>query len=199
MNPYKWLSREEWAYRQQHPYWDCETGCPFADKYKHRLSDYATPREVETLVAGLKDNYRDCGRRMKEAKQLAGYLNQQPGEIDTEHWHRIQALPKEEQDKVHAVNELRWARKGINEVLAHIREDSLPNLFGHYHPLSEETKALLAPFKERYDTARKAAEAEWQRECEQIPVDDAAWEQELRRRKSIDEYFARSPIIKGVA
>jgi len=51
-----WPSREEWAYRRQHPYWDSETGCPFDDKYGHRLSDYATAEEIAALIAAMKES-----------------------------------------------------------------------------------------------------------------------------------------------
>jgi hypothetical protein len=166
---YNWPSREEWADRRRHPYWDCETGCPFDDKFKHRLSDYATREEITALVTALNNLYRDKGRELRVANQRA----------------KERGLPKESRSW-----ELQEERHSINKTLAHIREDGSASFLSPRVRDFAEAKALLEPFQERYDAAYKAAEAQWERECEQIPVDDAAWEQELERRRQLDDYFA---------
>jgi hypothetical protein len=83
-----WPTREQWAYRQQHPYWDGETGCPFAGKYSHRLSDYATAEEIAALTAALKDLYRELGRDLRTANLQAASLKRQPGESSAAQYQR---------------------------------------------------------------------------------------------------------------
>jgi len=77
---------------------------------------------------------------------------------------------------------LRRDRGDINrEILPYLRKDSFPRFQIHV----PEAETLFAPFQERYDAARETARAEWERECEQICIDDAAWEEELRWRAEI--------------
>jgi hypothetical protein len=127
--PFEWPSREQWAKQHQHPYWDYETGCPFANKFGHHLSDHAASEEVTAL------------------------------------------------------------RSEINDLLTRIRDDAIPNGTRGGSLMFERTRELVAPFVARYDAAFEAARESWWQECAQIPVDDAAWESELRRRASIDREY----------
>jgi hypothetical protein len=183
--PLSWSTREEWAYRIQHPYWDYETGCPFADKYGHCLSDYATPHEVAVLTAELKSLYRELGRKLREAKLRAGLLLQQPGESNASWYERFRALSKADKERASAPLELQRDRRQINDLLKRIADDAIPHStkFGTVWGKAGE---LVAPFAQRYDAAFKAAHEQWEQECLQIPVDDAAWEKELQRREEIE-------------
>jgi hypothetical protein len=185
-----WPSREEWADRRRHPYWDGETGCPFADKFGHRLSDYATTEEIAALIATLKNLYRDMGREMRTAKQLAAERGL-PSD-----WLSFRHLPEAEQEIAARPETLKYERHDINRLLAVIRDDAydaFPPQFGYS---GDAARALMQPFVDRHDAAFKTALAEWEREREQISVDDAAWAEELERRRDIDAYLTndwRSP------
>jgi hypothetical protein len=48
---------------------------------------------------------------------------------------------------------------------------------------------LVAPFVERHDAGLRARG--WEQECLQRPIDDAAWEKELKRRRDIEPWRAR--------
>jgi hypothetical protein len=180
---WEWPSRERWAYSRQHPYWDSETGCPFADKFGHRLSNYATAEEIAALITAMKELWRDYGRKLREAKRAAGPLCQQSGERNWNFYRRCKAMSEADRELVSELDCLRRNRSDINcEILPYLQEDSFPR-FQIYVP---EAKELFAPFEQRRDAAFKAARAEWERECEQIPIDDTAWEQELQRRAAFD-------------
>jgi hypothetical protein len=178
MTQHNWPLREEWAYRQQHPYWDYETGCPFVDKYKHRLSDYATEEEIATLIAALKNLWREKGREMRVAKLQAAERG-----LSERDWYH---LPEGEEKEI-AIRPglLQSERKSINALLAKIRHGGIS--FIRYNSGCEEATELLRPFNERFNAAYEAAEAEWKYECLQIPVDDAAWEKELQRRQKWED------------
>jgi hypothetical protein len=177
-----WPSREEWADRQRHPYWDfSETGCPFHDKLKHRLSDYATREEISITISVLKDLYREKGLKMRAAKQQMAERGLPEDVRDRRH------LSEADQEIARQPTELKWERQAINNALKHISEDGDPKFYRCTG--FKEANKLLGKFKERYDAAFKAAQEQWERECEQIPVDDVAWEKELERRRELEEYF----------
>jgi hypothetical protein len=144
-------SRERWAEMRQHPYWDSETGCPFANKFGPGLSNYAPPEEVAALIANLKELYRELGREMRAAKQQAGSLNRQPGETDTAWYWRVRALPEAEKDIACKPADLQSERREINGVLAKIQNDEIPKgTRWCSHVMGERAAALVAPFAARY-------------------------------------------------
>jgi hypothetical protein len=98
MTKHNWPTREEWAYRQQHPYWDSDTGCPFEDRYSHRLSDYATPEEIAAAVAALENLWRQHGRRMRDLKLKGSPLYRQPNEKELAFLRRLWAMSKADMD-----------------------------------------------------------------------------------------------------
>src|SRR5262249_1754579 len=163
--------------------WDSETGCPFGDKYKHALSDYATRKEIAALIAALKNLYRDKGREMRAAKLRAA----ERGLLEREWWRMPEG---EEREIATRPGELKIERASINQMLASIRDDA----FSWRYCACAEATQLVQPIRDRYDAAFEAARAEWERECEKIPIDDAAWEKELRRREALDARFGRSSI-----
>jgi hypothetical protein len=89
-------------------------------------------------------------------------------------------LPEQQKEIADRLYSLQWERRTINEVLAAIRDDSLS--IRHGTPCDEAEK-LWRPFEERYWAAWTKAREEWERECLQIPVDDAAWAEELEQRE----------------
>jgi hypothetical protein len=144
----QWPSREEWAYRRQHPYWDSDTGCPFDNKYGHHLSDYATAEEIAALIAAMKALWRDYGRKLREAKRAAGSLCLQPGEKNLDFYRRWKGMSEAERELAEKPECIRGDRREINrEILPYLQQDSFPRFQIHGREASE----LLAPFQQRYD------------------------------------------------
>jgi hypothetical protein len=129
-----WPTREQWAYRQQHAYWDSADGCPFADQIEHALSHYAEPGEIATLVVQLKQLYRELGREMRAAKLRAGPLLQQPGEPSSDFHNRTWNLPSAEKELLYRPSHLRDDRRMIADVLRGIANNNVP-LQARYHSL----------------------------------------------------------------
>jgi hypothetical protein len=185
---YNWPSREEWTHRLQHPYWDCETGYPWKDRFGHKLSDYATPEEVAVLTTALKDLYRELGSELRAANlRINPSHRQQRGEGQKVWYQRFKLLPAQDREAFHAAGELERERSQVNDLLAKIRDDAIPNQTRHTNWVFGRAKPLVTPFAERYEAANKAALEQWKQECLQRPVDDAAWEEELCRRKRIED------------
>jgi hypothetical protein len=94
MSRYQWPSREEWAKQRRTPYWDSFEDLPVSKN----LGDYASPEQIAELIAGLKVIYAAEGRKMKEAKQIAGPLVQQPSEKGSDYVSRYLAMTEAEQE-----------------------------------------------------------------------------------------------------
>jgi hypothetical protein len=82
-----------------------------------------------------------------------------------------------------------YRRRLINEVRKSLCE-------GRYHSyvdwvLQRENGDVpaLAVIKKRYDAAKAAAEQKVHEDVAATPIDDAAWEEELQRRRGLDHYF----------
>jgi hypothetical protein len=180
-----WPTREEWAERRRSPYWDCETGCPFADSYGHSLSDYATADEIAAAIVGLEERWRQHGRRMRELKAKGSPLYLQPGESRSVWYRRYDQMSDADQGAACEPDELKTYRCVIKKTLTRLRNDQLPDHWAW--ELDQEAKKLIAPFKARSEAAFKAAEEEWRRQCAITANDDAAWEAELRWRRKCDD------------
>jgi hypothetical protein len=187
---HNWPTREQWADMRQHPYWDSETGCPFSDRYSHHLSDYATPEEIDAAIDALENLWRQYGRKMRELKLKGSPLHRQPDEKQSAFLHRFCAMSKADMDVACEPDMLRAYRRNIKMALAMLREDCVADLWACD---VGDARAIIAPFIERYKAAFAAARNEWNREMAQTPVDDAAWEKELRRRKQIEADDAAHP------
>jgi hypothetical protein len=179
-----WRSREQWAYRRRHPYWDSDC-CPFADKYSERLSDHATAEEIAALTTALQDLYRELGRTLRATNLRAAPHQQQRGEGCAAWYRRLHQLPQDDQRAVEAAWFLRIERAQINDLLAKIRGDTIPDATRSGSVVGSPA-ALVAPFIERRDAAFKAAREQWHRQFLQVPIDDAAWDKELKRRAQIE-------------
>lgn len=75
-----------------------------------------------------------------------------------------------------------WDRNCINRGLRLIRDGELPICLEDYGPATD----LLAPLHARSENARATALEAWKQKVRATPIDDAAWELELRRRARID-------------
>jgi hypothetical protein len=71
-----WPSREQWAHQRRTPYVDLFDDLPVSGA----LADYATPTEIESIIAQLRALYAEAGRELRAAKHAMGPLAQQAGE-----------------------------------------------------------------------------------------------------------------------
>jgi hypothetical protein len=155
-----------------------------------RLSAYATADEIAAIVASLKQSYRQQGRLLREAKQAAGpaWIEQEQERTGLGKYMKWRALPKPQQEMVSAVQRVQQQRRDINAVLKLIASDELPNSYdARFADLPE-----LAEVSIRWKAAWDANYQAWQEELATRPIDDAAWEKELRRRKDIEEWLSGS-------
>jgi hypothetical protein len=86
-----------------------------------------------------------------------------------------------------------YERRGINKALRLIKDNELPWLLDDCYGAQD----IMKPFQARRKTVCDAVVEEAERKRAMRPMDDAAWEEELRYRKSVDDYFAHSPIIRS--
>ena len=183
---HNWPTRERWAAMRQHPYWDSETGCPFHEGYGHRLSDYATPEEIAAAIAALENLWRQHGRMMRELKLKGSPLYRRPDEDALAFLRRLHAMSNADMDVACEPDMLKDYRRDIKKALAMLRKDGVANLQCSLD-VGEAARVIIAPFIERYDAAFRAAREVWEKEKARTPVDDAAWEEELRWRKRIED------------
>jgi hypothetical protein len=184
-----WPTRDEWAYSRQHPYWNWNSGCPFLHKFKHRLSDYATQEEIAGVIAAVKAARLQARRAEFEAHQSLGPLGRQKGESERAYGRRFSTMSHENQNTI--LDRLPFSPypHEITEALKILQCDNIPRRL----PFIEKLPTLFAIIA-RYEAAFEAAQAEWQRGCEQTPIDDAAWERELERRRKMEEKWRNDAL-----
>jgi hypothetical protein len=136
---HNWLSRQEWAEEVRTMHYDQ------IPAISHRIADYATPEEIESLHRALLD------RR-----------------------------------KTYPVGS--YERGGVNNALRLIKAGRLPFCLEDYYSAQD----IMAEVHARHETARTAAEERTQQEIAATSIDDAAWEDELRRRAKVDAYFGKA-------
>jgi hypothetical protein len=90
-------------------------------------------------------------------------------------------MTKADQERVDQVEGLRLEQHTINIVLDEIARDVVP--WRDAGCLVAKVP-LLATIIARYEAACEVASEVWHREVAATPVDDAAWEQELERRRN---------------
>jgi hypothetical protein len=156
---YNWPSREEWAERQRTVYYGYLEDLPRSGA----IADYASPEEVAAAIKALREIWCDYGRRMRETKQRYGLF-----------WYR---------------------RREINDVIKQLRQGRIDYKFDWVlktcadpeHATPPIIDPVLVAIQSRYCAAYEAEVAEITRRVQATPIDDAAWEEELQRRKDIDE------------
>ena len=181
MTQYNWSSREEWAQRVRTVYGDMTDGMQFGPS---AVSSYASPEKIEQAIFELKCQWTRCGNEMKQAKKKAGPLARQPGEAAMAHYQRYRMMTDAEQDLAYQPNRLQRERKVINKVIRGLRDDELVSE-ARYSPYDSIT-ASVAPIVERYDVLWKQDHDKYVEVIANTPIDDAAWEKELERRREIE-------------
>jgi hypothetical protein len=176
--PWNWPSREEWAKQRRTCYADMEN--PLSPG--NRVTDYASIAEIETAITELKTQWKRLGREMTEVKRIAGNLMQQPGETSRDYIQRWFKMTNEAQDLASQPALLRRDRKDINFVIRELYEVRL-NWRIHRLVLVEPAPSpMLCQIWSRYDDACREANQTWAEQIAQTPIDDAAWEEELKWR-----------------
>jgi hypothetical protein len=179
----EWPSREEWAKMRRTPYADM-----FGDVHvSETLSDYASPAEIDAVIAEARALWDAMGVEMKKLG---------PAMSDRE-WRELYHSMLGDREKLDKLMEsdachriaLRDDRSDLNRrVIKLLRKNWLPRHFGLIS--WEEKLPKLVELRRRYDEARDAAVEARKREIESRPIDDAAWESELRRRASVKAWLA---------
>jgi hypothetical protein len=176
----RWPSREEWAKDRRTYYGDDQNPA------SRRLSEYASPAEVEVIIGALKQSYHDLGRCLAEAKAAVGAACQQPAETNKQYSARWALMSDPEQSLMKKVYDAKDQRRVINRALKLIARDELPFLRDE-----GGTRFEIAVATARYEAACRAAEQALRDEVAQQPIDDAAWEEQLQWRAWIER---RNPL-----
>jgi hypothetical protein len=158
---WNWPAREEWAKQRRSTYWDSETGCPFGDRFGHRLSDYATPKEIEAAIAAVKALVLE-DRRAKRADNLAlGALGRHRGESARAYDKPLRSMSREEREIVFAGWRGEYWPYELRGILKELQNDAVPpwrSVGGSKLP------SPLDLIMARKEAAYKAAENEWEQE-----------------------------------
>lgn len=185
---HQWRTREEWAKDRRAFYHDRfeELGL------SPHLSAYASPEEIEALIAALRALWKSEGARLR-ALHVPTELSRQSKESYGAFWIRLDETPGA-RDLLAAVDAHKDCRKFINETIKLLSKGDLPKWRQvEFRYLLEDAKvnAILGPIQARYDAAKEAATEKRKQEILATPIDDQAWDKELKRRASIE----RGPLI----
>jgi hypothetical protein len=178
--PYQWPSREEWAIQRRTLYLDEMSDISVPGEW----SLYASPEETAKLIEAFKEDYKAKGKQMRVLPDA-----RKNGEMRARV--RTAEITDEEMERLN----LQRDRQRINRAIKLISKNRMPRLYDEGRYLK-----LVAPFIERYDKARDEAVEQATARRAQTPIDDAAWEAELRWRASFDKDgpFHISTGSKGV-
>jgi hypothetical protein len=116
-----------------------------------------------------------------------GPLAQQPGETDRTYTRRWLQMSGPDRERVSAAHPHQDCRRAVNLAVKSLRLGEVPP---HWRVHSERVRAVLAPIQGRYEAAQAVAVETKRQEIAATPIDDAAWEAELRRRADIDAHGA---------
>jgi hypothetical protein len=178
----EWPSREEWARNMRTPYGDLFDNV----RVSETLSDYASPAEIDAAIAEAKALWTAMGREMK--KLGPAMSDREWRELYLSKPTREERTQLSETDACRRVC-LRDERSDLNwHVIKPLRENRVP--WGRGFISWMDKLPTLAVLLRRYDDACDAAHEARKREIEATPIDDAAWEGELRRRASVEAWLA---------
>jgi hypothetical protein len=189
--PHQWPTREEWAKSRRSLFHD---GRFDRLDFCRDLSAYASPNEIEALIAALRALWKREGARLR-ALQVPAELCRQQGESALTYYLRRKQMLPSEQELLQTADWCREARMYIQKGIKYVLDGSL--LKGLDLDLERAIKdsavtAILGPIRARYDAAYQAAIKKREAEIRVTPIDDAAWAEELQRRAGLDAMFGRS-------
>jgi hypothetical protein len=193
----KWPSREEWA-RQHRTYYGDSDDLRVSD----RLADYATPEEIAEALAEAKALWAEMGRQMKKAGAAltdAEYRKRFREALQTSRQEVDKFVDSPESNRIY----LRDQRSRLNRhIIKPLREGWLPRSSspGNWvESFRADELPKTCELCRRYWIAWHAAYEAKKAEYAARPIDDAAWEEELRRRESVtawlngDRFGRRAP------
>jgi hypothetical protein len=155
--------------------------------------------ERQSAIKALKDLWRSEGARMKEAAKVAGPLCKQPVETRIQWSNRWFSMTDEEQNIAYTVMEPQANRREINQAIKHIRDGKWLYWIAHselpsWMPKDSEAAKVFQPILDRYKAAHEAGMEKRTQEILATPIDDQAWEAELKKRARC-EYEREHPEI----
>jgi hypothetical protein len=180
---WNWPSREEWARNRRAFYLEHDRHpCPAT----RRLPAYATTGEIAIVIAELKAMIREARRAEPASYNALGPLGRQRGENKRAYDGRFLAMSKKEQEIVIAGLAPVWPGD-LTPVLKELQKDIVPSRWP-VHGIG--APPLLDAIIARYQAAEHQADEAWRRIVKATPIDDAAWEEELERRRQSEDNAA---------
>lgn len=193
---WNWPPHEEWAKRRR----ACYGGDPVYTP-DPKAADYASPAEIEQAIAELKSRWKQAGHDMAAAKQAAAALAKQPGETELAYVQRCLRMHKAEGEPAWGPRGFQHERKLLNLIIAGLRDGKLNNtarsidMIGYLHKAAPVVPTLRM-IVERRDAAWQK---EYDEEVERIaktPIDDDAWEAELKWRQEMEDWKSNGWISR---
>jgi hypothetical protein len=171
-----WPSREAWAKERRTPHFD--EGHPYIPS--RELSLYASPEEIAAAIAALRMIWSDYGRQMKIASKEAGPLARRPHENTYAYDRRFWAMRETEQELAHRVDRWRDRRQAVSLAIRMLRQGLVPEWSLILAPPPSPLATIIA----RFDAAATAGNKRYAAKVKALPIDDAAWAEELKRRRA---------------
>ena len=183
-----YMTRAEWARNRRTFYSD-----DYPTALSTNISSYASSDEIAKAVKALQSVYTKLGRTMRQSRCPEV---RQPREKQSDYLERWRALSEKEQDKADPYQKAQYTRRRIVEALKAIAAGDVTNVefdrLGKLYALDPCHQELepVARIRSRYRGAHAAA-ITWEWACVLVcPIDDAAWERELERRRRVEAYDA---------
>jgi hypothetical protein len=179
-------SRQAWAERQHAVYGDEVPNNLLSDGVR----DYATQDEWDDAVQELRDVWRQKGKEMARLRQTHPEAIRLAAGHSIGRYEAWMASPKEDQEAYSAYLRLQRDRQHLNATYRVARGEELAGYAQTFDALY--TPPLMAAIVDRRHQAYLAALGAWYAATRAArakrPIDDAAWRQELERRRH-DDYW----------
>jgi hypothetical protein len=180
--PIQWPTREEWATQQRDAYFDHKNPHPYTASQK--LSLYASEEEVAALITAMQELSRSYSPPGPEAAKQA--LQPKHGESFRQYSRRYSRMSDAKKQRAYMQLE-------VSGAIAKLQNDLVP-----YFDAASVDQPLLTEIICRYFAARKAADEKYIAEVKARPIDDAAWAEELERRRMVEASSVIDNTIKSV-
>jgi hypothetical protein len=175
--PHQWPTREEWAAQQR---------VPSFDEYEFLRFDPPefSSAELGTAIQALRSRWKAEGVRLR-GFAVPKDLRQQPGESIRAYYQRSKMMSQAERDLLQQAHWCQNLRQQINRVIKNLQNNERPDCNGE-----TAIDELIEPVMTRWKMAHDAAIQKLEEKASARPIDDAAWEEELRRRAEFDRHGA---------
>jgi hypothetical protein len=180
MIEWNWQTREEWAKRVRS---GCYEEIPATPT---ELADYASEDEAARAVGELKQLWRQRGRAMQELKAKHPLAFMRSGETGKSWKGRYAALSEDDRRIAEEIFRLQDCRQRINRSIADIQQGTVPWRKSPVFRSAGDLVRTANLIVQRYVDARQRTFDAYREEAAKRPIDDAAWEEELRRRRMME-------------